>query len=270
MNVDTSLLSSVHGVGNVGATITVGITDGEDTNLVGAHAGGNIDLVVDDLKTHLSGQVGRLNSGEVDDDGIAVDGLASGEVQTELVELLVGVLVAVLAAVLKTLNRGDGTVVNGGVPGGKLLLPVGNLGSGAGFAISGLRAVDEGDDIIVQSVSLQDVGQHVGDITDHAEGLVTVLVAITPGAPEDTLAPAVFQAGGSGKHIPNTGSQHNLAGGVVLALAVSDSEGGEVTSAPGDNGVHSLVGEVGSGVLRDLLTRQRSEGSGRGTYRFGE
>lgn len=265
MHKDTSLLASVHGVGNVGAAIAVGITHSKDTSFAGAHTSSDIDLVVDEIETHLGRKSRSLNSWDIDHDGVTLNWLTGSEVNQELVELSVGVLLAVLAAILQTLNGGDGAVVDGGVPPSELLLPIRDLGGGASLALRGLSSVDECDDIVILSVSLEHVGQLVGDITDQTEGLVTVLVTIAPGAPEDTLAPSVLEARSRGKNILNTGSQHDLAGGVVLALAISDGERRVVTCGPWNNGLYSLIGEVGCRVLGDLLPRQTSEDSGRST-----
>jgi hypothetical protein len=63
-------------------------------------------------------------------------------------------------------------------------------GWGKGIFWCGLRAVDKCNEIAVQSVSLQHVAQHVGDVTDHPKGLVPVFVTIAPRTPEDTFAPS--------------------------------------------------------------------------------
>lgn len=194
MQVDSGFLAREHRMWDIGAAIAVGIANGKDTSLTGTHTAGNIDLVTDDAQVHLGRKCRGLNSWDVDNDSIPVNRLASSEVKAELVKLLVTVFTSVFAAILEALDGRDCAVVNGSVPSGKLFLPVLDLGGCPGFAISSLGAVHERNDIGVQSVSLQHVAEHIGNITDHSKWLIPVFVAIAPRAPEDTVAPSLLKA----------------------------------------------------------------------------
>jgi len=194
VNKNSGLLATVHCMWHICATIAVGITNSKDTRLTSAHPASNIDLIADHTKVHLCWKCRGLNSWEVDNQCISLDRLAGSEVKAELVKLLMIHLVPILTTILEALDGSDCTVVNGSVPSGKLLLPVCNLCGCPGLAICGLRPVDKGNDISVQSVGFQHVAQHIGDIADHSKWLVSVLVAIAPRTPEDTLAPCLLKA----------------------------------------------------------------------------
>jgi len=105
VNVNGGTLATEHGVGNIGGTVSVSIANGKDTSLVGAHGAGNLNLSVIHLKAHLVRESRGLVGGKVNKESIALDGLALGEVNEELVVLLVLVVVSVLAAILDTLER---------------------------------------------------------------------------------------------------------------------------------------------------------------------
>lgn len=250
---------------HISAAITVGIANGKDTSLTGTHTAGNIDLVTDDAQVHLGWKCRGLNGWDVDNNSIPVNRFAGSEVKAELVELLVTVFASVVPAILKALNGRDCAVIDGSVPSGKLFLPVFDLGRCPGLAIGSLRAVHECNDVGVQSVSLQHVAQHIGDITDHSKWLVPVFVAIAPRAPEDAVAPSLPKARSRGQNVTDTGTEHDFTGSVVLALAVSYSEGREISLCERNDRFHSLVGEVGSWILLDLLASQTSESSRWGT-----
>ena len=250
-------LAAEHGVRHVGRAVAVGVTNGPHASDVGTLALRDNDLVVADVEVHLGRQVGELNGREVGDESAAGDRLALGEVHAELVELLGGG--PVLATILDTLDRRDGAVLNLDVPGLELLLPALVLGSGRGLALRGLGAVHKGDNVGELGVGLEDTAESVGDVANDSQGLVPVLVAVAPGAPEDTLTPSFAQARGLGEHILQASTQDNLARSVLLAGAVGHGKRGEGVVALGHDGGDSRVLERGGVILGDLLASEATE-----------
>lgn len=105
-----------------------------------------------------------MDGGSIDDESVALDGLAGGEVDEELVVLRVDSVVAVDTAVLDALEGADGAVIDGDVPGIQLLEPLVVLALGGSLASRGVGAVHESDDVGVLSVGLEDTSEDIGDI----------------------------------------------------------------------------------------------------------
>lgn len=174
VDVNSSTLAAEHSVGNVGSSVRVSISNSEDTSLVSAHGTSDLDLIRGHLEIHLVWESRGLSSRDVNEECIALDGVALGEVDIELVELHVLGLVLVLATILKTFERSDYAVVDGDVPGRELLVPVCRLGFSTSLTLGCAGAIGECNNITVQCVDFQDGTKHTGDVSDNAEGLITV------------------------------------------------------------------------------------------------
>lgn len=177
----------------------------------------------------------------------------------ELVKLHIGGLVLVRLAILKALNGGNGAVLDLDVPSIELLLPICVCRSGLGLSLRGLGAVDERDDVGELGVHLQHAAKHVRQVAEDAKGLITVLVAIAPRAPEDTLAPGFLQTGSIGKHIPHTGAENDLTSSVVLSRGIDNRERSDCVSTNGSDRLDGRVLDMSRGVLEDLLASQGTE-----------
>lgn len=153
----------------------------------------------------------------------------------ELVELHIGSLVLVRLAILEALNRGNGTVLDRDVPDIELRLPVLVLRGGIGLSRWSLGAVDESDDVGELGVHLQHTANHIGKVAEDTKGLVPVLIAIAPGAPEDALAPGFLDTRRVGKNIAHTSAKDDLTGSVVLARSVDNGEGRGLVSTDRSN-----------------------------------
>lgn len=155
VQVDSSLLSTKHSMGNISRGIAVGITDTPDTRHTSAHAArNNINLLVCDVQAHL-GREGRvLNGRRVDNQGTTLNGLALIKVDEEFVELLVRSLVLMGLAILDALNAGDSAVVDFHIPRIKLSFPAIVLASSGNLTSWCVSSVDKGNNVGEQSVGL--------------------------------------------------------------------------------------------------------------------
>lgn len=148
VQVDSSLLSTEHSMGNISRRIAVGITDTPDTSHASAHAArNNIDLLICDVQAHLGRKGGVLNGRRVDDKGTTLNGFTLGKVDEELVELLVGGLVLVSLTILGALNASDSAVVDLDVPRFKLLFPAIVLASSGDLTGWCVSSVNKGNDV---------------------------------------------------------------------------------------------------------------------------
>jgi len=86
-----------------------------------------------------------------------------------------------------------------------------------------------------------------------------VFIAVAPRAPEDALSEGFLQARGWREHIAQTGAEHDLASGVLLACVVGDGESRDIVRTDRRDGSHGIVAPVSRGVPRDLLAGQTTE-----------
>lgn len=264
MSKHRSLLTTVHGMGHISAVVTVGITNTPHTSQTSAKTlvRLRVNLATEHLQTQLGGQVRALLAGEVGDESVPVDGVTLGEVQAEDV-ILATLVILVLLAVLDTLDAGDGAVVQTDVVRLDDLLPVWVAVGQLLFLGFGLRAVQEGDDVAVQgAVDLKHAANDVLEAAQDTKRLVAVLVAIAPGAPVHTLTPGLLKTRSVGKDVAETGTQDDLAGGVLLAVRI----GGFEEVLDGLDGGNGLVDDGRCVVLQDLLAGSVAEVGGDGTW----
>ena len=147
--------------------------------------------------------------------------------------------------VLEAGDGRDGAVVDGDVVNLQVFLPAGELLLRVGARSSGVSAVDEGNHVGIEGDHLADGAGGVGEGPEETEGLVGVLVAVAPGAPEDALAPVFADARGGGEDVAEAGSEDDFAGGDgSLKL------GGCVRGGDNEVGVFSVAGgDVGDGAV---------------------
>lgn len=126
----------------------------------------------------------------------------------------------------------------------------------------GLSAVQESNDVAVQgSVHLKSAANDILQSTQDTERLVTVLVAIAPRTPEDTLAKSLLQTGGVREDVTETSTKDDLASRVGLAGGIGSFED-VVYGLDGGNG---SVDDGGSVVTEYLLAGGTAEFSGNGS-----
>lgn len=263
MSIHSSTLTAVHSMRYVGAVVAVGITNTPHTRQARAETRVSlgIDLTTEHLQSHLLRDRRGLLSGEVGDERVPVHGVTLGEVQTENI-ILAALVILVLLAVLDALDTGDSPVVETDVVRLHDLLPVGVvLGQDLLLRVC-LRAVEEGDDVAVQrAVDFQHAADDVLETAEDTEGLVAVLIAVAPGAPVHALTPGLVETGGVGQDIAQTGTQDDLASGVLLAVGVGGFEG-VVNGFDGGDGV---VDDGRGVVAQDLLASCAAEVGGDGS-----
>lgn len=203
-----------------------------------------------------------LRSVVVGDESVALDGLTLGEVHEEFVELA-ALVVLVGFPVLDALDLSDGAVVEANVVRFHDVSPV-RVGLGQNvLLLRGVGAVQEGNEVIVQGgVHLKGAANDILQSTQDTERLVTVLVAIAPGAPEDTLTESFLETGGVREDVTETSAQDDLAGCVGLARGISSFED-VVDGLDRGNG---SVDDAGGVVTEDLLSGGTTEFSGDGSY----
>lgn len=214
-------------MGDIGAVVTVGVTNRPDARHASAQTSVSlaVDLAAEQLQAHISGQAGTLLGGEVGDERVAFDRITLREMETEDIELS-ALVVHVLLTVLDTLDAGDRAVIQTDVVRLHNRLPVRMVLLQDSFLVGGLRAVQECNDVFVQrAVHLQHAPNDILETAQDTKGLVAVLVPIAPWTPVHALAPCLVETGGAGQDIPETGTQDDLAGGVLLARDVSSLKG---------------------------------------------
>lgn len=260
---DSGALATEHSVRHVGAVVTVRITDSPHTRQrrPQTRVRLRVDLVTQHLEAKLVGDIRALRSGVVSDESVALDGLALGEVYEELVELA-ALVVLVGFAVLDALDLSDGAVVESNVVRFHDFFPVGvGLGQNS-LLLGGVGAIQEGNDVVVQgSVHLKGAANNILQSTQDTEWLVTVFVAIAPGAPEDTLAESFLQSGGVREDVTEASAQDDLAGRVGLAGGI----GGFEDVVDGLDAGNGSVDDSGGVVTENLLAGGATEFSGDGS-----
>lgn len=237
MDVDCSALTTEHRVGHVGAVIGIGITHAEDTSLTGPHAiEVDLDLLVlRHVKAHLGRKCGALDGRKIGNESVALDRLAVSEIDDKFVELQIGGLVLMNLAVPRVFNASDGAVLDLDVPCIQLLLPALVLGRCSSFAFGGLGTVDKGNYVTEQGVDFHYTVEYIGNAAENTERLITVLVAVAPGTPEDALTPGFSQTGGVGEDILHPSPEHDLAGRVGFPHVVCHREDRRTTMTSGLN-----------------------------------
>lgn len=260
MSKHCSPLTTVHGVRDISAVVTVGVTNTPHTIQASAQTrvGLGVNLATEHLETHLGGQARALLAGVVGDESVAVDGVTLGEVQAEDI-MLTALGILVFLAVLDALDAADGAVVQTDVVGLDDLLPV-RVVLGQDLLLSvGLCAVQEGNDVAVQgAVDLEHTADDVLEAAQDTKRLVAVLVAIAPRTPVHTLTPGLVKTRGVGKDVAETGTQDDLAGGVLLAFRIGGLEGVLDWLDGGDG----LVDDGGCVVAQNLLAGSVAEVGG--------
>lgn len=265
MNEDSCALAAEHSMRHVGATIAVAVANSKDTRLAGAHSrvDAGVDLAVFHGKIEVGGDGGALLTRVVGDESVTVDGRPVGEVYTEDVELM-ALVIAVVFAALNALEGRDGGVLQAHVVGFQLLFPIGVLGGQLVLGLRRVRAIEEGNNVLIQGVDFQDAADDVGQAAEDAEGLVAVLVSIAPGTPIHALAPGLLKTGGEGEHIHETGAEDEFPGGVDGTVSIGGVEVGSVGGLVGDGRDigDSLVHERSRVIFRDLLAGKTPELAG--------
>ena len=258
MDKDGSALAGDEGVGHVGHHIVVGIANGVDAwnvGLVTLGVVGNVTTLFE-LNTDITANPRRLLILVAGEESTALHGLVvTFEVNAEQVQLRVrrqaGVSVGV-RAVAETVEGGDGVVDDLDLVDLEVLLPLRELLLGLFAVLGRVGSVDEGDNVLVEGAHLADEDGNLLQSGEETQALVGVLVAVTPGAPVDALAPVLLDAWGVGEQVAQTGSQNDLAGGDGLCALGVDGEPGVVVV--GLDGRDGAVGEAHRVVVREELT----------------
>ena len=227
MSIDSSTLTTEHGMRNVSAVVAVGITNGPDTSQASTQTGVGlgVNLGTQHVQAQLLRQGRELLRGEVGDEGVALNRLTLREVHQELVKLS-ALVILVFLAVLDPLNAGDRAVVQTDSVRVDNSLPVRVSRLQADLLLGNLRAVQEGNHVLVQrAVQFLDTTDDVQEAAQNTNWLVTVLVSVAPRTPVDALPPGLCNTGGFGQDIAESSAQHDLAGGVLLTRRISRLEG---------------------------------------------